>query len=668
MLFRSFLRQRRAVKADARAYVRPGWRPPAATGRSKAATPIGDQVEAVNALRTFIDHRAHQVFVLTGPAGSGKTMLIGEVARHALQSGRTVTLCAPTGQAARRLALRTELPAQTVHSALYSSPTTDDRGDEMLPLTRFQLSYLGSPNDLMIIDESSLIGDEKVDNTDETDLLFGEGRLLSDIIEAVVVAGGQVLFVGDDHQLAPVGSDHLPALDAETLSRRGLTVAGASLTQVHRQEEGSDILDLAQGCRASVDTGEPLPPLPTHIHSAVQHLANKSDAPHWLLEASWRGEAMVIAARHVDAGNWITRVRAHQGASPHQPERGDRLVLVRGDFSIGLLNGDEVTVVEHLGQETVHHVKHRDRSVTLHTLLLETVTPMGTTTRFVGRVIDDLLLRADQQRMREASETLFVDFVVRMRSENIKRGSQEFLARMREDSRMVALYCMYSYARTAHRAQGGEWDVVICDFSKTALRRTKLGRYAYTAVTRARRTLWISNWPTPPPIDAAAIFEELVRQVTTYLRHAGSGPVKVTPLPTGLGVTIRREPDDKTLVVDVFHTLTIQTPQKWPPTMGSSKEMLSRFGDWRRLLKPPMQLDDNALEWLRPRLDSLDEQGIEVDLLQKGQYEIWLTAQRNGLTATFRLSHKDLGECTIRDRMGDTSLIAEVDAAIGAKP
>ena len=87
-----------------------------------------------------------------------------------------------------------------------------------------------------------------------------------------------------------------------------------------------------------------------------------------------------------------------------------------------------------------------------------------------------------------------------------------------------------------------------------------------------------------------------------------------------------------------------------------------------RSLKPPMQLDDNALEWLRPRLDSLDEQGIEVDLLQKGPYEIWLTAQRNGLTATFRLSHKDLGECTIRDRMGDTSLIAEVDAAIGAKP
>ena len=245
------------------------------------------------------------------------------------------------------------------------------------------------------------------------DLLFGEGRLLSDIIEAVVGAGGQVLFVGDDHQLAPVGSDHLPALDAETLSRRGLTVAGASLTQVHRQEEGSDILDLAHGCRASVDNGEPLPPLPTHTHSAVQHLANKSDAPHWLLEASWRGEAMVIAARHVDAGTWITRVRAHQGASPHQPERGDRLVLVRGDFSIGLLNGDEVTVVEHLGQETVHHVKHRDRSVTLHTLLLETVTPMGTTTRFVGRVIDDLLLRAEivgrhrlRQHTREQRATL----------------------------------------------------------------------------------------------------------------------------------------------------------------------------------------------------------------------------------------------------------------------
>lgn len=657
-----YLRQRRRVKADARAYVRPGWRPPVAAA-SSTLTPSDDQSTAISALRQFVEQRTADVFVLTGPAGSGKTMVIGEVARHAQQCKRIVTLCAPTGQAARRLANRTGLPAQTVHSALYSSPTTDDRGDEKTPLTRFALTYLGGPSHLMIIDESSLIGDEKVENTDDTDLLFGEGRLLTDIINAVVNAGGQVLFVGDQNQLAPVGSDHLPALEIALLARRGVKVEGASLTKVHRQEEDSDILDLAEGCRTSVQTGQPLPPLPTSDGSAVQQLRSLADAPPWLLQAAWDGEAMVIAARHADARSWITRIRSHRGVDSQKPAPGDRLVLVRGDASTGLLNGDEVTVVAHLGTDTVHHVRHHDRTVTLHQMLLQSVTPLGTATTFVEYVIDDLLLHADQKRIREASNVLYVDFVVRMSNEGVKRGSPEFMARMRDDARLGALYCMYSYARTAHRAQGGEWNVVVCDFSKTAGRGAKLGRYAYTAVTRGRRTLWVSNWPTPAPIDAEGLFRALIGQVRSALEAAGVGRLSEGERPDRNGVTIRLDPDDKSLIVDVFRTLKVFA-QKLPSRFGTAEAFQQRFRDWPEYLKPQRPLDENALEWLRPALATLDDQGIETELRQIGDYQMRLTATRSACKAAFDITHSAAGKCKLRPKQGDTDLIAAVEAAM----
>lgn len=657
-----YLRQRGRVKADARAYVRPGWRPPV-TAPADTLTPSNDQAAALSALRNFVEQRTNKVFVLTGPAGSGKTMVIGEVARHAQRCDRIVTLCAPTGQAARRLANRTGLPAQTVHSALYSSPTTDDRGDEVMPLTRFKLTYDGGPRHLMIIDESSLIGDEKVENTDDTDLLFGEGRLLSDIIQAVVGAGGQVLFVGDENQLAPVGTDDLPALEPAALRRRGLTVESASLTKVHRQSEDSDILDLADGCRASVNSGVPLPPLPTSERSAVQPLRSRADAPSWLLQAAWDGSAVVIAARHADARSWIGRIRSSQGFDANRPMPGDRLALVRGDASTGLLNGDEVTVVAHLGSETVRHVRHHDRTVTLHQMLLRSVTPLGTATTFVEYVIDDLLLQADQKRMREVSDTLFVDFVVRMRAEGVRRGTEEFITRMRDDERMGALQCMYSYARTAHRAQGGEWDVVVCDFSKTSSRGPKLGRYAYTAVTRGRRTLWVSNWPTPAPIDTEGLFKALIEQVCNSLQASGSGSLAVTPLPDGHGETIRRNPDDKTLILNVYRSLKLVV-QKLPHQLGTEAELLGRFREWPDYLKPQRALDENAAEWLRPLLEALDDQGIETDMRQTGDYEIELTVAQHTRTARFAISHKADGVSTLRSRQGDTELISAVEAAM----
>lgn len=654
--------QRRSVKADARAYVRPGWRPPLPASSSERPEPRGDQIQAIAGLRRFVDERTNDVFVLSGPAGSGKTMVIGEIAQHARAAGRIVSICAPTGQAARRLAARTGLPSQTIHSALYSDPDEEDRGDEKVPLTRFQSTFVGGPSQLMIVDESSLVGDEKVENTDDTDVLFGDGCLLSDILTGVVGQGGQVVFVGDRHQLAPVGSDTLPALDVAGLRGRGFRVAEGALTEVHRQKEGSEILDLAAGCRASVASAAPLPPLPSAAGGAVQQL--DSSVPEWLLAAAWRGDAMVVASRHSDAEKWIGKIRRHAGVAASQPVAGDRLVLVRGASSSGLLNGDELTVVEHLGTEVVRHVRDPSRAVTLHQLVLESVTPLGTTTRFVAYVVGELLMQAPQVRIREVTEVLFVDFVVRMRKNGVERRSPEFSQQMRDDARMGALYCMYSYARTAHRAQGGEWDVVVCDLTKTHQRGVPLARYAYTAVTRGRRTLWVSSWPTRPLQDSTAAFDRYVAEARRWLEEAGTGPLSTSAASAGNGVTVRRMPDDKSLVVNLYRSFTYQV-QKWPASLGPRDAFEAKLAGWKVLAAPPRELDEMARVWLGPRLDALERRGIEVDLDQTGAYQVVLTARRAGAEARFEVTHKATGACTVRHHAGDIDLIEAVTRELG---
>lgn len=154
------------------------------------------------------------ISVLTGGPGTGKTTTVKAVMDRADQSGLEVMLCAPTGQAAKRMSLVTGREASTVHRMIGYNPELKAFAHNLdKPLLA----------DIIVIDEASML-----------DLW-----LLHHLLRAVKV-GTRLLFVGDVHQLPSVGAGNV--LNDIIASGVGYV---ASLTQIFRQGAGSCIINNA---------------------------------------------------------------------------------------------------------------------------------------------------------------------------------------------------------------------------------------------------------------------------------------------------------------------------------------------------------------------------------------------------------------------------------------
>ena len=156
------LRQRRQVTVTARAYARPEWRPPVYAA-DVGFQPTPDQAEALEGFRSFVKDRTSNVFILDGPAGSGKTEIMKLMVAIGTEHGLNVGLWAPTGQAAVRLTARTGLSAGTIHSGLYERSGRIDNDTEERdwpPTIVFARRGRDMRGCVVLIDEASMIGDE----------------------------------------------------------------------------------------------------------------------------------------------------------------------------------------------------------------------------------------------------------------------------------------------------------------------------------------------------------------------------------------------------------------------------------------------------------------------------------------------------------------------------
>lgn len=162
-----------------------------------------------------------KVAVLTGGPGCGKSFTVRSVVLLALAKQAKVTLVAPTGRAAKRLAELTGHPAATVHRLLQLRPGGDASFDRDNPLD----------TDLLVVDEASML-----------DLI-----LANKLVKAVP-PGAHLLLVGDVDQLPSVGA-------GEVL--RDLLAAGAvprvRLTQIFRQAQQSGVVTNAH----RINAGQP---------------------------------------------------------------------------------------------------------------------------------------------------------------------------------------------------------------------------------------------------------------------------------------------------------------------------------------------------------------------------------------------------------------------------
>lgn len=347
------------------------------------------QDTAVAAVLDWFTLRQEQVFRLFGYAGTGKTSIAQVIAR-AIQNntGKSVVFAAFTGKAASVLRDKGCHGASTIHSLIYKPVQAGGKVEFFRAGEELRCGRVA----LIIVDECSMVGEEL-------------GRDLESF-------GVPILVLGDPAQLPPVGGGgHFTNHEPHVL-----------LTEIHRQRDGCGILDIATAVRLGqrVAVGK-------YEESAVRPLSELHQIDPFTFD-------QIIVGKNATRRNWNGRMRARLGRSGPMPEQGDRLICLRNNRSAGIMNGEQVTVIEvkerpeDLWLTFDHDGEKKSRSVSMH--------------YFLG---------LDGDPPWSGDETLFFD---------------------------------YGYAITCHKSQGSQFRrVLVLDESKVF--RESAARWLYTAITRA---------------------------------------------------------------------------------------------------------------------------------------------------------------------------------------
>lgn len=479
------------ARAAARCYVRLMEAGATAPAPTPMPLPTEEQGRALETLERFMDSD-RAAFVLLGAAGTGKTTMIRHLADRAEARGRAVHLLAPTGRAARVAARRTGLPAQTIHSHLYSYRETETNADDAE--SRVTLVFGLRPNDappstLYVVDEASMVADRK----DEDGLLrFGSGRLLTDLVRYTALhdrnRGHQIVFVGDPAQLPPVGSPDSPALALRALTERhGLDAEAFELTEVLRQQAGSGILESAHKIRQQIGEGD-FSSLALDVAAADVEAGPPDEAVPTYLEVVRTGglDAAVLIARTNKATaalNAAVRRELFRAVPPLV--EGDRLIVVQNNLRYGLFNGDFVEVVA-VGEYVERRTPLKGVALSWREV---TVREADSGREVTSYLLDDLITSEAGNLSPEQVQALIVDF--RRRHPHLKPKTTAFEEALRNDPYVHALRARHGYALTCHKAQGGEWPtaIVVFDGRDRGWANEDYFRWTYTAITRAKERL-----------------------------------------------------------------------------------------------------------------------------------------------------------------------------------
>jgi hypothetical protein len=126
-------------------------------------------------------------------------------------------------------------------------------------------------------------------------------------------------------------------------------------------------------------------------------------------------------------------------------------------------------------------------------------------------------------------KALYVDF--KIRHKGLKPRTEEFKLAIMNDPYFRCLKIKYGYAVTCHKAQGGEWENVFTVWDYLSTRSKSFYRWAYTAVTRASKTLFAID---PPYFNSYSSMTVLDTTVTEALKQLSGTDQQVNDI----------EPDD----------------------------------------------------------------------------------------------------------------------------
>lgn len=463
-----------------------------------------NQKKAFQHFQQFVASDKLKVFILKGYAGTGKTTLIRYfIDEIAQKDNAQYTLMASTGRAAKILTNMSGKKAQTIHSVIYVFNDFNQDLEEVIQKEdetgvdktgQLFLTYLLTPvkekmdkQRFYIVDEASMISDTIDDNAVQAQ--FGSGRTLSDLLK--YDPDGKFIFVGDECQLPPIGQDLSPALSVEYFENvLNVHATESTLTDIVRQQLDNSIILAAQRIRQlcieppQVKWGKL--PLGNYRHIRL-HLDVASMINEYIQLIRGRNfeAATLISSSNAKCNNLNKLIRTALGYK-NTLQEGDLLMVTQNNSISGLMNGDMVVV------EQVKKVRYQRAQLSF---LLVEVRELVSGRRLSQYVIEDILYGNAPNLLAGQQKALFLDFYRRMKERGIKQKTAAFREELGNDEFLNALRCVYGYAVTCHKAQGGEWDSVFVDIPRNLTLEARSADYQwiYTAVTRARKQLHIVN-------------------------------------------------------------------------------------------------------------------------------------------------------------------------------
>lgn len=445
--------------------------------------PSDEQTAVLDGLVHFLFVKEpYPLFVLSGYAGTGKTSLLGALVKALEKTKVKTKLMAPTGRAAKVLASRSGKPALTIHKQIYWPGDGEEIG------LRLQLNL--HSDTVFIVDEASMISSDSFDVIGNRSIR----NLLEDLLQFVFSGRNcRLIFLGDRGQLPPVGALDSPALHPEKLKflYPGIYIKTADLTQVHRQEKGSGILDLVTLFR---DPEHELRFTPNSFNR-VKEIG--SDALHDTIETAYNesgtDETIVITRSNKRAMAFNQFIRSRILWMEEELNSGDRVMVVKNNYFwtppesvMGFIaNGEMAEVLRMRKQINMYGFEFA------HLIL-----------RFIDYPLEEHevivfmeTLHSDFPALpRERLKTLFFEIEKDYVHEHNRKKRHQLILK---NPYFNALQLKFAYAITCHKSQGGQWQQVLVDGGgkHPDISEQEERRWLYTACTRAEEKLFLVHFP-----------------------------------------------------------------------------------------------------------------------------------------------------------------------------
>ena len=458
-------------------------------------------------IKAFLNSDA-SVFILRGYAGTGKTTMVRVIADYIEQS-RHLVMVAPTGRAARVLAMKTGHAAVTIHKAIYTKAHVEPKKVKDVAESEFKFVFPinqseNGGNIVAIVDEASMVCSRKIEHEL---FMFGTDNLMEDLLTFVRPNfGGKVIFVGDPAQLPPVGEPVSNALRAEYFQEKGLKVIEAELTEVLRQKDDSVILKNAMMIRNLLKKEKRNQLVFEEQKDDVETVPSEQFLDKYInyRKESGRHDSVIICYSNKSANRYNRDIRKALYGEDVPLQENDILLITQNNYRLGRMNGEFVPVIS-IGKRTQQsapvyaQIGGKKERIVITLNLIQVTVPDGNGNPMLCMLLEDLLTSDKATISIDENRALYINFC--MRNPGLKQDTEAFAEALLNDEYYNAIRAKYGYAVTGHKCQGGEWGKVFVDYTgRTGLDDDSL-RWAYTATTRAQKTLYVTNLPHITPFS-----------------------------------------------------------------------------------------------------------------------------------------------------------------------